>query len=292
MIARISTTEAEFRNTHPGVKKMFAWIEETLAAMKAEFGHLVVDGVDVEGDPLEYVKKRHKEIKEIVVQYKQKKTPRQRKKPAKPPVPVSASITIKISNHNFSVERSQSGLDEMFRRIEETLQEFGVYFSHLLYDGQDVPDVEPRTYCEDNLDRINDIDVCFLTAEQLIQQVMQVMDDYIKNALPTLKVVADDLYGHPDDETWHHFDANIQGMASMLQLINSVVGMKEVSLQTDRFAELGSSIAIHLENLQNAAKLNDYTMMADIMHFELIPFLENLHTAVADVVKRCANVTH
>lgn len=293
MQVRISAVEREFRNTYPGVKSMFTWIDESMKESRDEFSHLVVDGVEVHEEARGYLKKKLKDVNKIEVVFSAKKPARRQKKAVKSASGVQTDVLhVRISNLDFTVEKTTAGVDEMFSRIDEAMQEFQVYFSHLLVDGKELRVENPRAYCEDNFTKIEEIDVCFLTAEQFFQQVMQIMDNFLLNSLPTLKVIADDLYGSPDDETWRHFDANIEGIASMLQLINSLVALKELSGSTAIFNVLGESITIHLENLKNAAKLGDYTMMADILHFEIVPFMYEMQTAVSNMLRRYGNVTH
>jgi hypothetical protein len=62
--------------------------------------------------------------------------------------------------------------------------------------------------------------------------------------------------------------------------------------ETDEISALGESIGLHLDNLKQAATLNDYTLMADIMNYELVDFLEKLHGTVQKMVRRHNNVAH
>ena len=198
---------------------------------------------------------------------------------------------VTISNIKFEVENSPSGVDELFSRIDQSMKDFGVYFSHLIIDGVDITDA-PRDYITDNICEIRDIEVIFLTLEQYFEQVMGIMDSFLKNALPALKTVADEFYGKPDDETWDRFEACLNGISSLLGIINSLVSASELTGKTETFAALGESIALHLENLRIAARLNDYTLMADILYFELTKFLEKLHEATTTLMRSHDNATH
>jgi hypothetical protein len=121
---------------------------------------------------------------------------------------------------------------------------------------------------------------------------MSVLDTFLEKATPTLKEVADEFYGRPDDDVWFRFEACINGINSLLGIINSMISAPEFFGETDEISALGESIGLHLDNLKQAATLNDYTLMADIMNYELVDFLEKLHGTVQKMVRRHNNVAH
>lgn len=198
---------------------------------------------------------------------------------------------VTISNIKFEVENTPVGVEEMFERIDDSMKEFEVYFSHLVVDGTEVDDI-PRDYVEQNLEGIRDVEVFFFTAEQYLQQVMGIMDAFLEKALPVLKEVADEFYGKPSDETWSKLDGSIKGISTLLGIINSMVSMPELTGRTERFATLGEAIGLHLENFKSAAQLNDHTLMADIIHYEIIPFIVTLHETIYKLNEEDINLTH
>jgi hypothetical protein len=198
---------------------------------------------------------------------------------------------VTISNIEFEVGNTAQGVDELFSRIDTSMKDFGVYFSHLIVDGVEVTDA-PQDYVTENVTGISDVEVIFLTANQYFEQVMSVLDTFLEKATPTLKEVADEFYGRPDDDVWFRFEACINGINSLLGIINSMISAPEFFGETDEISALGESIGLHLDNLKQAATLNDYTLMADIMNYELVDFLEKLHGTVQKMVRRHNNVAH
>jgi len=285
---KISSIEFEVKNTLPGMKDMVARIDEAMLEQKAQFSHLIVDGVAVTDAPLDYVKLNRKGIKEVEVIFiaedqksQKKKAPRAKKGP----------IRVTISNIVFEVKRDLPGVSEMFSRIDESMKDFDVYFSHLVVDGVEVNDA-PREYVDQNLKYISEIVVIFFTAEQYLQQVMGIMDVFLESALPALKSVANEFYGKPDEATWPRLEACLNGVSSLLGIINSMISIPALAGRTERFATLGETIGLHLENFKNATRLNDHTLMADIMLYEIVPFVESLHEAVSKLVERKMSVLH
>jgi len=288
MHVKISNIEFEIKSTLPGMKDMAARIDEAMQELKARFSHLIVDGVAVTDAPLAYAKQNRKDIKEVEVIFvsedqkpQKKKAPRTKRGP----------IKVTISNIVFEVKRNLPDVEKMFLRIDESMKDFEVYFSHLIIDGVEVTG-EPYVYVVENIRDICNVEVIFLTQDQYFQQVMGIMDAFLENALPSLKAVADEFYGKPDDDTWSRFEACLNGITSLLGIINSLVTIPELAGKTAAFATLGDSIGLHLENLQTAARLNDHTLMADILYFELVQFLEKLHEAVTKLVRSQDNATH
>ncbi len=201
------------------------------------------------------------------------------------------SMHVAISNIEFEVENTQQGVEVLSQRIEETMSELDVYFSHLVIDGAEVSDA-PFDYVSKNLEGICNIDVLFLTVHQYLQQVLGIVDTFLEKALPTIREVADEFYASPNDETWQQFDSGMSGMSSLLGIIDSMVSIPALASQKGRFEKLGESVGGDLENLKNAALAKDYTLMADILHYEVIPFMESLHQLVTELNEEYSNVVH
>lgn len=192
---------------------------------------------------------------------------------------------VTISNLEFDLENTQAGLDELFGRINGAMKEFQVYFSHLVVDGTEVSNAS-REYLEQRLEDIRDVDVVILTAEQYLQQVVSIMDTFLEKAVPTMKEVADEFYGKPNDETWERFTLALQGLQSLVEIVNSVISDPSFSGKVGEFASIGARISEHLFNLRDAAEREDMTQVGDIMNYELVPFVESLHEAVGRLVDR------
>ncbi|MEI6207390.1 MAG: hypothetical protein WCP20_11440 [Desulfuromonadales bacterium] len=292
MRVKISTIEFEVRNTLPGVKSMVAQIDEALLENGLKLDHLIVDGVVVTDTPFDHVKQNRKDIKEVEVIFVTEDQKKQKIKDTKVTSNTKAStIRVTISNIVFEVNRTLPGVSKMFSQIDASMKDFDVYFSHLIVDGSEVND-EPREYMFKNLKSIRNVEVIFLTSDQYILQVMGIMDSFLGSALPALKAVANEFYGKPNDETWSRLETCLNGISSLLGIINSMVSIPELAGRTERFASLGESIGLHLDNFNNAAKLNDHTLMADIMLYEMVPFVESLHAAVSQLLEREISVHH
>jgi hypothetical protein len=199
-------------------------------------------------------------------------------------------VHVKIANIEFEVKNTLPGVKKLFSQIDETMKEFQVHFSHLVVDGVEVTDA-PLDYLKQNRKDIKEVEIFFLTLEQYIGQVIGIMDEFLKKALPALKEISDEFYARPNDESWSRLDACLNGISSLIGIINDLVSIPELDGKTTAFSSIGESIGLHLENLKNAANLEDYTLIADILRFELVVFLEKLDSAVAELERRCGNAT-
>jgi predicted acylesterase/phospholipase RssA len=248
--------------------------------LKAHFSHFIVDGVVVNDTPLDYVKQNRKDTKEVeVIFVVEDRKPPKKKAPRTLSHAKTGPIRVKISNNVFEVKRTLPGVKEMFDKIDEYMKDFELYFSHLVADGA-VVDGPPLEYVEQNLKKMNELEVIFLTAEQYLLQVAQVMKSFLERALPTFKTLADDFYAKPDDGTWEQFSLAMQGLGNMVDLVNSLFSNPAFNNQSKVFADLGKNIGNELANLKEAAEHDDMTLIGDILHYELVPFVESLHTAV------------
>ena len=283
MIVKISAIEREFRNTHPGIKKMFEWIDESMMELHAELSHLIVDGVEVVDEPLTHIKKKLKHIERIEVSFRVKTPARRRKKSA---ITVSGAqkdiMRVRISNIEFTVDKTPAGLDELFSRIDDAMNEFQVYFSHLKVDGEDLSD-SSRENLTAQMDKIQDVEVIFQTAEQYLMQVVRIMEHFIEQSVPVMKLVANDFYGHYDNDTWERFNLIVTIFTEIVQTIRGLVSNSDFRGKVDIFGKLGEDIVKELTALNEAIVGNDMILAADLLLYELKPFVENLHTALQEL---------
>lgn len=200
-------------------------------------------------------------------------------------------MRVKISDLEFEFRNTLPGMKKMFAQIDDTTTEFQVYFSHLVVDGVEVPDA-PFEYVKQNLKDIREVEVAIMTANEYMLNVMGVMDSYLTNAVPGLKDMADEFYGRPDDETWQRFNDHMNGLSTLLQIIHSLLDAPGLVYDKTKFAQLGEEVGLHLENINAATRLNDYTMVADIIKYEMVSFLEQMHGAVNHIAGSQTDVAH
>jgi len=286
MHVKISTIEFEVKSTLPGVKSMVARIDEAMQEFKARFSHLRVDGVAVIDAPLDYVKQNRKDIKEVEVIFITEDQKQKKALSGKTATRTEVgTMRVTISNITFDVKKTPPGMKKMFARIDEAMRDFGVYYSHIVVDGEAIFE-NPKEYVEQELDYINEIEVMFFTAEQYLQQVMGIVDDYLLKALPAMKGVADEFYGRPDDGTWERFSITIEGLQKLVEIINSVISDPAFSSKIGDFTYIGEKIGTELIKLKEAAEWGDMTLVGDIVNYEIVPFVESLHKAVSKLIVR------
>jgi hypothetical protein len=292
MHVKISAIEFEVKNTLPGVKDMVARIDETMQELKARFNHLIIDGVVVTDTPFDYVKQNRKNIKEVEVIFVAECQKPQKAKSVKVRTRAKTGpIKVTISNIEFEVKRTLSGVNNMFSQIEESMKDFHVYFSHLVVDGIEVNDAL-REYLEQHLGSIDNIEVSFLTAEQYLHQVVTIMDCFLEKAIPAIKEVANEFYAKPDDGTWERFNVAASGMQGMINIVSEVVGDKALNVNIKEFDQLGTKLAQDLTALMEAVERNDMTAVGDVLRYEVAPFFESLHIKISKTARENRDGNH
>ncbi|MDD5286349.1 MAG: hypothetical protein PHD54_10850 [Desulfuromonadaceae bacterium] len=290
MLVKISTIEFEVKNTLPGVKNMVTRIDETMQELKAEFSHLIVDGVAVSDASLDYVKQNRKDIRLVEVIFvteDQKLLKNKAVKTASRTKPGTIKVT--ISNIVFEAKNSLPGLKKMFGQINEYMNDFQVYFSHLRVNGNDVTDA-PFDYLVNNRQDIHEVEVVFLTAEQYMEQVLSITQTFLDNAVPTIKTIANQFYQKPDDETWKGFNVAMEGIRNIVELINQLIRDPLFSRRVDGIASLGNNLQKSLESMAGALQSGDNTLIADLLHYEIVPFMEDMHKTLNKLSLESKNV--
>ncbi|GAM09658.1 hypothetical protein OR1_01938 [Geobacter sp. OR-1] len=195
---------------------------------------------------------------------------------------------VRISTVEFDVPNTPAGIDEMFARIDETMRDFQVYFSHLKVNDEDLPD-SSRERLVEMLDDIRAVEAVFQTAEQYLLQVVGIMEHFIEKVVPVMQTVAEEFYSHYDDDTWERFNIIVTVFTEIVQTIRGLVSNADFQGKVSRFEELGEGIVHELTVLNEAIAGNDMIHAADILLYELTPFAENLLAALLELSRRERN---
>jgi hypothetical protein len=191
-------------------------------------------------------------------------------------------MRVTISDIEFDVDNTPAGVDQMLSRIDTTMQDFQVYFSHLVVDGVNISD-SSREHLISQLPDIQNVNVVFLTADQYLYKVLDLMGTFLEKAMPAMQDVAHEFYGHHDGSTWERFNQLMTLLNQVVQIIHGLVANPDFRGKVGQFNELGLNIVDELVKLNDAIVSNDMILAADLLLYELQPFTENLYAALQEL---------
>jgi hypothetical protein len=198
---------------------------------------------------------------------------------------------VSISTTGFEAPNTREGVETLFTRIEQELDSLQLYFDYLVVDGAVVTD-DPQGFIETHLDTVENIEVHFFAADQYLAKIIEVLQAFLDNALPAIAQMAAEFYGKPGPDTWGRFDTALDGMKSLIGLIQGVMNDASLANKLDEISSLGASLQDNLATLLDAVQRGDNTLVADVLTYEILPFFENLLKAVRNLSERHTNAVN
>src|SRR5690606_23610073 len=105
-------------------------------------------------------------------------------------------------------------------KINDELKENKFYFSHLIIDGIAVYN-DFEIYLSEQIDIIQSIEVVVKKVEEFINDLLLSAEEYLTNAIPEMKVLADEIYQKPEqtNEKFQQFLTALQWLNQMIETI-------------------------------------------------------------------------
>jgi len=113
------------------------------------------------------------------------------------------------------------------------------------------------------------------------ENLLLTVHEYLSRLIPGIRDFADRLYGDERNIPWDRFTAVLEGMEWLFEahrsLENSGYDADGYHTATEKFAALESHLAALSEAFQN----KDFTMMGDLLNYEICPNLEEIRQLIA-----------
>lgn len=164
--------------------------------------------------------------------------------------------------------------EEIMTKINELLTD-QYYYSHLIVDEVEVYE-EPESYFLKRQESISTIEIAVKTVQEFVNEVLIMADNYLKRAIPEMKVLADGFYQNPKADKWNDFSVMLEGMQWLNQLVDSIDKAKERPGNWNECIKHAFQLEIELKNLEKAVVNIDSVLIADIIQYELLPVYEAL----------------
>lgn len=170
--------------------------------------------------------------------------------------------------------KEQSSVDEVIERINESLKE-GLYFSHFIADGEDVYD-EHEEYLERKLDVIEELEVVIKTEMEFMNDVLLSAEEYLKRAIPEVKVLADDFKRLPSSDPWSSFEMLLGGVEWLNDMLKVVCSSKVRPSNWEMYQQMTYNMQAELSNLGKAVEKKNNGQISAIIKNGLLPIFERL----------------
>lgn len=188
-------------------------------------------------------------------------------------------MQLNIINQNFQFHNEEESIESLLDKIKEMLEENNILLTHMVIDGVEVF-TDFQDYIFKYLKDINLIEVKTKTIKEILDEMVITANEYLNRAIPDVRVLANEFYQAADDERWNRFLQLIEGVEWLLQFMSQIVDNKFIYKNWDKYMEIITRLESEMYNLEDAIKLEDSTLIADIVNYEFIPILELLQNEI------------
>lgn len=188
-------------------------------------------------------------------------------------------MQVKMNNQVKYFENDHTVIDRVLEEIHQRAEETGLVFTHIKVDGIEVRS-DFADYLEQNIDRINLIEVEMISPERLQMETLASAHAYLQRALPEVKILTDEFYQGASGDAWERFAQLLEGLLWLNQLIMVVDQSVSQPSNWGQIKETYDAMENAIESLGAAMEEADLILIADLLNYEIIPSLEEIGSGI------------
>ncbi|MGM7634566.1 hypothetical protein [Bacillus sp. Hm123] len=173
-------------------------------------------------------------------------------------------------------------VDEVIEQINELLHD-QYYFNHFIADGEEVLE-EPEIFLMNNLERIDELTVVAIPAQQFINDLLLSAEEYTERAVSHITAVADEFYNHPSTTSWSELSNLLEGMQWLAMATDTVTQSVACPSDWEEILTTTTNLQAELGNLEEALENTDTVLIADMLQYEVLPAFETIAQKVKQII--------
>lgn len=203
-------------------------------------------------------------------------------------------MKIYILDQILEYKNNANKIQEIFTKINKTLNEFNLVFSHLSIDGLEIYDDFYDCFAK-NIENIQEVKVIAKTIEEIVQETIVSTLNYIERAVPEIEILSDEFYKTPNKNTWDKLSDLLEGMNWMIGTFTYIESNPELKNIVNSYEEWNLyardiySLKELLVEFEEIMKNNDLVSTADILSYEIVPLFNSMNEKLEKLVCREVN---
>lgn len=118
-----------------------------------------------------------------------------------------------------------------------------------------------------------------------VHDLLLTMNDYLSRLIPGTREIADCFYGEESNIAWEQFSSVTEGLQWLFEANNAIshAGIADVDYRDikEKFTALELNIGALSEAFQN----KEFTMVGDLLNYEICPNLEDIQRMIGAAVR-------
>lgn len=188
-------------------------------------------------------------------------------------------MRIKILNDIIEIENTKNNLEEAIVTINEIINKSGMILSSIKINTVEIYN-DFYECLIDNLDTIEEVDIFLKSKNALIKDSLNSIEEYLERIFVKTDFLIDKLYTEVDVEFWDVFEQYLEGLQSILKILEGVRRNADNIVNFEVFVTIETSIIKIITNLNTSIENGDRTHMIDIIKYELERELKKLNSEI------------
>ncbi len=202
-------------------------------------------------------------------------------------------MNIYIQNKEMCYKNEPEIMEQMFKDINEYLNEKNLQFSHLIIDEEEIYD-NFDSYIFENIKNIKKVQVVAMSVNEMANETMISTEQYAKNAIPIITKLSDEFYQKPSENAWIQLTNLFEGLQWIIQSlmqITSIEGLDDIinTCEWDEYVQEVYKLNNIIPEIENAIINKDDILVGDMLLYELIPIFETIMKKLEILISEAVN---
>lgn len=189
-------------------------------------------------------------------------------------------MQLNYNNEYFQIDNTISSINTIFEKVNNTLENKNIVFSHLIIDGVEVY-VNHEEHIKTRINEIETIEIVTRNVKEMIWDTMESIHSYLQRAIPALTELVDESYENFSKKSWDGINQLAEGMQWILQFMEVTRTAPQQPVNWKEMEKSLQQCETSFAQLLEAVEAKDTILISDILSYEVTPAYESLEKNLA-----------
>ncbi|KYG33702.1 hypothetical protein [Alkalihalobacillus trypoxylicola] len=192
-------------------------------------------------------------------------------------------MKLTVNAKNYQYDNDIQVLNDMSAKINQEIEDSGLFFSHFLIDGELVYEGY-EDYFIQHIQTIHSVEVILLSTKEMLNGLLLSFEQYLANASPEVNQLVQDFYQNPTAESWLQFERLLEGIQWIAEVVTTIDKHENDIKSWDEYLKGIAQLQVELQQLMEALENKDSVLLADILQYEIIPIFDLLKKLTTETI--------
>ncbi|NQX61925.1 hypothetical protein [Paenibacillus qinlingensis] len=193
-------------------------------------------------------------------------------------------MQIKLRDDWFILSNSAESVEDVFSQVNGLIEDENLYIERVFVDGVEIHE-DIRGYLLLRLSEIKKVEFIFISRRGHMMQRLIDTVNYLSSALPEVEALSSQIYNKMTDKTWSKISHLFEGIQFILKVYEAFTEMDNLNVYRQEYEVHLQVLIKEIRNIEIALSNSDYTLLADLIKYEIFPALTQLKDISLKIVE-------